>query len=715
MRLRRGEEKLLRWCNIPECPDNRCMPPDDPPATPPARDALAREAFGYQHLLTAYAFSLLNNWTEAEDVVQDAILFVDRNPEKYDPTRPLLPWARGIVRIKCLNLIRSRQREVSADEQQIAVLLDHHLDELWDEAAAAEMAKRITALRHCMNELPARACRLLHDFYVDRTPGKDLAERERMNFNNLRSQLHRLRNRLRDCVSGRLAEADTVEQEGYWHMLDEYYGQGSGAAAGMLAHALAEAPPAGAAARQLVNFFLDAGAFATASHQLRPLVEAGAPRRPMAPHVPPAMVRPLVPPERGEIRGGTVRRWYWASAAAAVVAGLAVWQSLAPASPRGSVVTELTGSVVRLDPATQEHSPVRIGDAIPPGTPLWVSDGSGVKLTYRGERGAAIDLFGATRATLGDAGDPAANRIVLDRGTLRAEVAKQEPGSPLRVLTPEAEVTVVGTEFLLDGRGIEVDEGVVRYARRSDGASVDVPARHRALVSALEAEPFGEPSLVRGLVASWKFDELKGVTARDAAGGGHDLRITGADWTRGVRGGALRLRDMAYAEGAHAPRLAITGELTLSAWVRVFRYGTRAGIVGKYAGGPEIDNDAELDRSYALKLRDGRLDFFLSPDGSRTRATNVTGRRRLPTGIWLPVAAVYRPGESVRLYVGGELDAVATGGIVPTIADKPAPVFVGTTYNTSDPANFFEGQIDDVRIYDRALNGDEIALLARYH
>ena len=169
----------------------------------------------------------MNDWQLAEDAVQETILFVAGNHGKYDVERPLLPWARGIVRLKCFALMRARKREtVSEDPESLGDMLDSHLGELWDENAAAEMSKRIHALRRCMAELAALACRLVYDFYVERKPGKDLAERENMSPGNLRSHLSRLRKRLRVCVNDRLSDVDHAERERYWDLLDEYYGHG---------------------------------------------------------------------------------------------------------------------------------------------------------------------------------------------------------------------------------------------------------------------------------------------------------------------------------------------------------------------------------------------------------------------------------------------------------------------------------------------------------
>ena len=64
--------------------------------------------------------------------------------------------------------------------------------------------------------------------------------------------------------------------------------------------------------------------------------------------------------------------------------------------------------------------------------------------------------------------DGAAKRLALSTGGLQAEVAKQPAGSPLTITTPEAELTVVGTAFLLARQAettrLLVSEGRVRMS-----------------------------------------------------------------------------------------------------------------------------------------------------------------------------------------------------------------------------------------------------------
>jgi FecR-like protein len=74
----------------------------------------------------------------------------------------------------------------------------------------------------------------------------------------------------------------------------------------------------------------------------------------------------------------------------------------------------------------------------------------------------------------------------LDIGSLRAEVAKQAPQTPMLIQTPHAEVRVLGTVFSLTARedetGLTVESGVVRISQ-PDGSAEDVKAGQSAVAS----------------------------------------------------------------------------------------------------------------------------------------------------------------------------------------------------------------------------------------
>lgn len=94
--------------------------------------------------------------------------------------------------------------------------------------------------------------------------------------------------------------------------------------------------------------------------------------------------------------------------------------------------------------------------------------------------GSRLELSGALR----DLG----RGTLLTSGTLTAVVSRQPAGRPFVLLTPQAELRVLGTRFTLavtkEGTRLEVAEGRVRLTRLSDKRSVDVGAGQFAVAQA---------------------------------------------------------------------------------------------------------------------------------------------------------------------------------------------------------------------------------------
>lgn len=167
--------------------------------------------------------------------------------------------------------------------------------------------------------------------------------------------------------------------------------------------------------------------------------------------------------------------------------------------------------------------------------------------------------------------------------------------------------------------------------------------------------------------------------------------------------------------------LDITGELTLEAWI----YGLNPnwdtegndddadGIVSKYSSG---------GRSYQLNVTDdGELGFMISDDGSSSgshlqvlQATDIDlgtpGDQVLSTGHWYHVAAVFDPGTSMTLYVDGQPVTNLTSGVLGSIYASSTDVWIGTQFSNGAQVNrrFWNGYLDDVAIYDRALSSSEV-------
>jgi len=158
-------------------------------------------------------------------------------------------------------------------------------------------------------------------------------------------------------------------------------------------------------------------------------------------------------------------------------------------------------------------------------------------------------------------------------------------------------------------------------------------------------------------------------------------------------------------------------KFTITAWIKPDEPFTspKAGtIVAKYSDGAL----GEAQREILLYVRNGLLQFGW---GNLTSTRWVAGSTILNPGNWYSVALVYDGSgidalSRVKLYVNGNREtAVGTGGTtLPTVADGTAPLAIGASVNTAGTAGVynFNGLIDEVRIYDRALSDEEIEVLS---
>jgi ferric-dicitrate binding protein FerR (iron transport regulator) len=131
-----------------------------------------------------------------------------------------------------------------------------------------------------------------------------------------------------------------------------------------------------------------------------------------------------------------------------------------------------------------------------------------------GPAGSAVIVYSdSTRLDLGaegvlhlSSGAAAGRRAHLARGTLEVAASKQPPGRSMAIMTPDAEVRIIGTRFTLrvkpEFTRVEVREGEVLCVRRADGANVRVGADRYAIVGegrALVASPMAEEEALAGL------------------------------------------------------------------------------------------------------------------------------------------------------------------------------------------------------------------------
>lgn len=156
--------------------------------------------------LVAYAYTILRDWHAAEDVVQEAYLIATRKRESLREIGAVFAWLRGIVRLKCFEVLRRQKREVATEFSEMESMIAQMMDEHWDQAASDALNRRVRALRHCLSILSEKNRHLLEAFYLERKSAGDLAGTVGRKQESLWQQLYRLRAKVRECVEGRLAK-----------------------------------------------------------------------------------------------------------------------------------------------------------------------------------------------------------------------------------------------------------------------------------------------------------------------------------------------------------------------------------------------------------------------------------------------------------------------------------------------------------------------------
>jgi hypothetical protein len=207
---------------------------------------------------------------------------------------------------------------------------------------------------------------------------------------------------------------------------------------------------------------------------------------------------------------------------------------------------------------------------------------------------------------------------------------------------------------------------------------------------------------VSGLVGAWGFNEGAGLTAADGSGNGRVGTIRQAVWTpNGKYGAALSFDGINdWVTVSDHASLDLTTGMTLEAWVKPGAMSGWETILLKERG--------TGDYSYGLYAHDGApLDGGAPVPSGNVKAggafQTLRGNTELQAGAWSHVATTY-DGATQRLFVNGV-----------EVASRPqtGPIAVGAGVlriggNNSWTGEFFQGEIDDVRVYNRALSQPEI-------
>ncbi len=156
-----------------------------------------------QPTVSAYVTSIVCDFRDRDDVLQEIAVSVIDSFESYDPSRPFVAWALGVARNKVRNYLRSRKGDRHVfDSETIEQVAD----------VFAEVSAQSTAISNhlgeCIELLDDRSkdlCKLRYQQGLSLSAMSGLVE---MSANTIAKALQRIRERLRECVErkARLSE-----------------------------------------------------------------------------------------------------------------------------------------------------------------------------------------------------------------------------------------------------------------------------------------------------------------------------------------------------------------------------------------------------------------------------------------------------------------------------------------------------------------------------
>ncbi len=199
------------------------------------------------------------------------------------------------------------------------------------------------------------------------------------------------------------------------------------------------------------------------------------------------------------------------------------------------------------------------------------------------------------------------------------------------------------------------------------------------------------------LIAHWKLDDPPDDGALDSSGRGHHAtcRACPALVTGKIGGGYRFTASLGHllVVPDHAD---FRGSYTVSAWIHADPTNEQIAILSKPFG-------TGTGNSWQLELlEDDRISLSGGSPHS-LRSTDI-----IPAGEWHHIAGRFDGNEKELFIDGEEIDEVDA-----TVEYDGHGIYLGGDQNNGDEVLHWEGVLDDLRVYNRALSDDEIEALAR--
>lgn len=239
-------------------------------------------------------------------------------------------------------------------------------------------------------------------------------------------------------------------------------------------------------------------------------------------------------------------------------------------------------------------------------------------------------------------------------------------------------------------------KGAVLDAAIQQAIADAVQVQSRCIVQPGEGAELPEPLL------AWNYNAHTGEVSMEA-GGGTPLQMKNgaAIASGGISGHMLTLDgEDGYAE-IDSTVLDGKEQFTLSLWVNLLKLPElHYSLIGKEGG--------DVDNAFRLTIMpSGAGHFVMATQEAGWYSTVAPFDWPLQAGQWQHVTLTY-DGKNARVYIDGEEEGMS-GNIAGGLLNVANPIRIG--YNSASNIEFMHANIDELRVYDYALTGDQVASL----
>ena len=213
-----------------------------------------------------------------------------------------------------------------------------------------------------------------------------------------------------------------------------------------------------------------------------------------------------------------------------------------------------------------------------------------------------------------------------------------------------------------------------------------------------------------GLVDWWKFDETNGTTAADSAGTDPGTLVdfsfngTTSGWTTGMIGGALAFDGVSNYVSLNSSQVSLTNDFSVSTWINprnASGYGVFFCVRSMY--------------------QQSGFKFWVDSNDLIAEGQTAAGWNQVYFGVgqiqnnnWYHVVFVYDK-STVLVYLNGVNLAPAYGGNPnwggDFVMNPTEPTRIGAENGAGPVGFYFDGVVDDLRVYNRTLSPAEILAL----